>query len=85
MSFIAKSIAAALTLATTRPAAPSAPVETAQDVAEDIAQRQKMRREREKAYHEMIEEQCRRKKSGEWSREEFERATVEWLKKYPAP
>lgn len=44
-----------------------------------------MRKAREEAYWKMMFEQERLLDAGKSTKEEFERATMEWLRKHPAP
>lgn len=89
MAFIAKTITAtfksaiqpAPLLATT----PPRKKETASEVAADYAKRSSMRKARDTAYWEMVFEQQRLLETGESTREGFEKATMEWMRKYPAP
>lgn len=89
MSFIAQTITSALkdaaqpSLLLARP--PVREIETAAEVAADYARRYQMRKERDEAYWEMMFEQERLLAADRSTREGFERATTEWLKKYPAP
>lgn len=89
MSFIAKTITSALKTAAqpspllARP--PAREKETAAEVAADYVRMHKMRKERDKAYWEMMFEQDRLLETGRSTKEGFDKATTEWLRKYPAP
>ena len=62
MSFIVRSIAAALT---PKRAGPQVKKETAEEVAADIARKQKARRDRNKAYWDFVEKEVARIKQKE--------------------
>lgn len=88
MSLITRTIAAALEA--TRPSPllatpPSRKKETAAEVAADYTRKHQMRKARDEAYWEMMFEQERLLKQGKSTKEGFEKATMEWLQKYPAP
>jgi hypothetical protein len=89
MSFIAQTITSALrTAAQPSPLLAKPPErekETAAEVAADYARRHKMRKERKEAYWEMMFEQGRMLETGRSTKEGFENATIEWMRKYPAP
>ena len=89
MSFLAQTITSALKSAAqpspllARP--PTRETETAAEVAADYTRRHQMRRERDEAYWEMMFVQDRLLGTGRYTKEGFEKATIEWLRKYPAP
>jgi hypothetical protein len=89
MSIIAQTITSVLKLAAQpSPLLARPPVrekETAAEVAADYARKHKMRKERDEAYWEMMFEQDRLLGTGMSTKEGFEKATIEWLRKYPAP
>lgn len=90
MSSLAQTLTAALKAAVVQPspvlARPAARGhETAAEVAGDYARRHRMRAERDAAYWAMMYEQERLLETGRGTREGLERATMEWLRKYPAP
>jgi hypothetical protein len=89
MSFIAQTITSALRSAT-QPSPllatlPPREKESAAEVAADYARKHRMRRERDDAYWRMMFEQERLLRAGRSTKEGFEKATMEWLRKYPAP
>jgi len=89
MSFIAQTITSALKTAVqpspllARP--PAREKETAAEVAADYARRHKMRKERDEEYWKMVFQQDRLLETGRSTKEGFEKATIEWMRKYPAP
>lgn len=89
MSFIAQTITSTLKSAAQPPPLlaklPARERETAAKVAADYKRRHKMRKEREEAYWEMMFEQERLLDIGRSTKEDFEKATMEWLRKHPAP
>jgi hypothetical protein len=89
MSIIAQTITSVLKLAAQpSPLLARPPVrekETAAEVAADYARKHKMRKERDEAYWEMMFEQDQLLGTGMSTKEGFEKATIEWLRKYPAP
>lgn len=89
MSFIAQTITSALKSAAqpspllAKP--PAREKKTAAEIAADYERSHKMRKEREEAYWEMMFEQERLLDSGRSTKEGFEKATMEWLRKHLAP
>lgn len=88
MSLITKTIAAVLEATRPSPLLATSPCrekETAAEVAADYTRKHQMRKARDEAYWEMMFEQERLLKQGKSTKEGFEKATMEWLRKYPAP